>query len=149
MRHISAWDCFVSGSIGQIAELWVYSVSGALCSKVHMFAHSRKKCLSIPKERNKSPSHLQNVYSSVEPPCKWRKAVKVVEARWMLGPLLGNKPAKKKYITTKSGRWSIKISLEQGGCWYFSRNSGSSPGSLQVVLPYVSHKLIWRSDSVK
>lgn len=60
--------------------------------------HTTKKCVfpCIPKDRNKSPSHLQNIYSSVSPPCKWRKAVKVVEARLTLGPLLGHKPVKKK-----------------------------------------------------
>jgi len=60
--------------------------------------HTKEKGVypSIPKERNKSPSHLQNVCSSVVPPYKWRKAVEVLKTRLMLGPLLGNRPVKKK-----------------------------------------------------
>lgn len=53
----------------------------------------------------------------------------VLEARLMLRTFLGSRPVEKILMTTWSGRWTIKISLEQGGCWSVSRKSGSRPGS--------------------
>lgn len=46
-------------------------------------------------------------------------------------------------MATKSGRWWIKISLEQGSCWYFSRNAGPSRFALTVRLYFAMQVIAW------